>query len=94
MRKIPQPVSYNLTWMGSTIFAKQHKNEKMVRGGSTTSVVTVGSLSAFFHALIVLRVFFKKEEEKTKLKNQNKTPLPHWVQLHLLKNFPSLWTVG
>lgn len=38
VKKIPQPVSYNLTWMGSTIFAKQNKNEKMVRGGSTTSV--------------------------------------------------------
>lgn len=65
----------------------------MVRGGNTTSVKLLWGVNLLSVMPYLCLVFFKKEEEKTKQKNQSRTPL-HWDQLHLLNNFSILWAVG
>lgn len=66
--------------------------KKIIRGGSTSSVKLLWGVNLLSVMPYLCLVFFKKEEEKTRQKNQNRTP--HWDQLHVLNNFSVLWAVG
>lgn len=79
VKKIPQPVSYDLTWIGSTIFAKQHKNEKMVRGGNTTSVKLLWDWGVnLLSVMPYLCLEFSLKKRRKKPKKRIKTK-PHYL---------------